>query len=416
MMNEQLEKTFQKNPYYEKVYFILEECQKAGHQTVLVGGAVRDALLGQTPKDFDIASSATPDELLKLFPYAHAVGKSFGVVWIPFQEGAGVEIATFRKDGVYKDGRHPSSVEFCTLEQDVLRRDFTVNALYYDIKTQKVIDEVGGVEDLKNKLIQTVGEPDRRFEEDHLRVLRAIRFAVTFDFKIEENTLSSLKKWLLKLDKISKERILDELNKTFVHGKFKSTIDYFSQIQFLEVLFSGSGLKGYNHDFWNIPDASDHPLGFWWSLLLAPVGLSSAKDLKLLLKDSLLRFSNQQYKDVSDFFSFFSQMTQKSVRVGQKLRCLNHPHASWYLKLSKHLVSFQDSSEKFLNEWVELEKKYQSILQDGKLPQKWVTGDDLIQQGLSEGPQFSKLLEEFYNDQLEGRVSSKEELLKKIKN
>ena len=414
MMNEQLEKIFQKNPHWNRVYFILEKCQKAGHQTVLVGGAVRDVLLGLAPKDFDIASSASPDQLLELFPYAHPVGKSFGVIWIPFKDGAGVEIATFRKDGTYSDGRHPSSVEFCTLSQDAQRRDFTVNALYYDTQAHRVIDETKGLKDLKNKIIRAVGVANQRFKEDHLRILRAARFAVTFNFTIEEKTLSALKKWTPYLKKISKERILDELNKTFIHGKFKNTVDYFKQIHLLEVLFPSSDVDWYHHLLWNIPNSSSKPLNFWWSLLLAPVGLKNDDQLKSLLKNSLLCFPNQQYREIFEFFSFFSDMTKLKVREGQKIRWLSRAHNLWYLELAQHLVLFQDSSQKNLSDWKALQKKYESLLKRDKLPKPWVTGHDLIQKNIPKGPRFSELLEKLYDDQLEGLARSKEELLKKI--
>ncbi len=409
MMNEQLEKIFQKNPHWNQVYSILEKCQKAGYQTVLVGGAVRDALLGLSPKDFDIASSALPHQLLKLFPYAHAVGQSFGVIWIPFKDGKGVEIATFRKEGLYQDGRHPSSVEFCTLEQDVQRRDFTVNALYYDTQTHQVIDEVQGLKDLKNKIIRTVGDSDQRFEEDHLRILRAIRFAVTFDFSMEEKTFDAVKKWTPQLKKISQERILDELNKTFIHGKFKTTIYYFEKMKLLEILFRNFSV--YDHLFWNISDSSNKPLNFWWSLLLAPIGLKDSQLLKSMMKDSLIRFSNHQYREVFEFFVFFSDMTQKKVRQGKKLRWLAHNQASWYLELARHIISDQKET---LSDWKKLQKNYQSLLQNEKLPKPWVGGHDLIQKGITKGPHFSEILEKLYDDQLEGLVSSKKELLQKL--
>ena len=405
MMNEQLEKIFQKNPHWNKVYSIIEKCQKAGHQTVLVGGAVRDALLGQTPKDFDIASSASPDQLLKIFPYAHAVGKSFGVIWIPFKDGKGVEIATFRKDGAYQDGRHPTSVEFCSLEQDTERRDFTVNALYYDLQTHQLIDGIDGVKDLKSKLIRCVGDPKKRFKEDYLRVLRGIRFAVTLDFSIEKETFNSIKEITPELKKISPERILDELNKTFIQGKFKSTVDYLKKIQLLEVIFKK--WDHYDHSFWNI-SPSEKPLSFWWSLLVAPVGLQSTKLLKTFLEESLLCFSNHQMKEILDFFNFFSNITKKEVRLGCKMRWLSHNQASWYSDLTQHISSDQT---KILNE---LKKQHKILLNGGKLPPPLVTGNDLIEKGLSKGPQFSELLEKLYDDQLEGIASSKEELLKRI--
>ena len=144
------------------------------------------------PKDFDVATNAHPDQVKKIFKHSQFVGKSFGVIHLPFKNGQHIEIATFRKDGTYIDGRRPESVEFTSIEEDAKRRDFTINALYYDFHKKKVIDFFEGIKDIEEKKIRTVGNPEVRFQEDYLRIIRALRFSVTFDFEIEEKTFKTL--------------------------------------------------------------------------------------------------------------------------------------------------------------------------------------------------------------------------------
>ena len=160
---------FKQHSNWSEVRKIIFTLKESGAKAYLAGGCVRDALLKKVPKDFDIATSAKPEEILKLFPGSNIQGKAFGVVSVSCKKGI-VEIATFRKDGPYIDGRHPKSVEFLSDKEDALRRDFTINALFYDLKTEKVIDYVDGIEDLQKKIIRTVGEPEKRFREDHLRI------------------------------------------------------------------------------------------------------------------------------------------------------------------------------------------------------------------------------------------------------
>ncbi|NDC24110.1 MAG: CCA tRNA nucleotidyltransferase, partial [Proteobacteria bacterium] len=166
---------------------IISVLQNAGHEAYFAGGCVRDRERGVTPKDYDIATSALPEEVMHLFPKTVPVGLAFGVVLV-IEEGIHFEIATFRTERNYRDGRHPSEVTFSNLENDSKRRDFTVNGLYWDIKTNQIVDNVGGRDDIQKKIIRTIGLPDQRFKEDHLRMMRAIRFSVQLGFEIEPQT------------------------------------------------------------------------------------------------------------------------------------------------------------------------------------------------------------------------------------
>lgn len=191
----------------------------AGHVAYLAGGCVRDLLLGREPKDYDVATSALPDQVEALFPRTVAVGKAFGVIRVldDASNELAVEVATFRHDGPYLDGRHPSSVSFTDAAQDAARRDFTINALFLDPETETVQDHVGGLRDLDARVIRAVGDPRQRFTEDKLRLLRAARFAAGLDFAIDPPTLSAVKEMAAQVTVCSAERIRDELEKLITH-------------------------------------------------------------------------------------------------------------------------------------------------------------------------------------------------------
>jgi len=196
---------------------ILKQIRTAGFTAFFAGGSVRDKLLGREAKDYDIATNATPEQIEALFPKTVAVGKAFGVI-VVVEDGTETEVATFRADGGYQDGRRPDSVHFCGAEEDAKRRDFTVNGMFYDPIEDKVIDYIGGQIDLEKKIIRAIGEPEKRFAEDHLRMLRAVRFAHTLGFEIEPATRAAIRKHAPDLAKISVERIENEFSRTLTES------------------------------------------------------------------------------------------------------------------------------------------------------------------------------------------------------
>src|SRR5471032_2370715 len=193
---------------------IVARLQQAGFAAFWVGGCVRDFLLGREPQDFDIATDAQPEQVEKLFKRTIPVGKKFGVI-IVVEGGQQFQVATFRAEADYRDGRRPEKVVFANAEADAQRRDFTVNGLFYDPATEKIHDWVGGEKDLRAKIIRTIGQPEERFGEDHLRLLRAVRFAAQLGFEIEPKTFAAIKKFEPKIKLISAERVRDELLKLF---------------------------------------------------------------------------------------------------------------------------------------------------------------------------------------------------------
>lgn len=195
---------------------IIRILRHAGHEALLAGGCVRDMLLGKQPKDYDVATNATPPQVIALFPGALTVGAHFGVVVVR-RDQQQIEVATFRTDGSYKDGRHPESVTFSTAREDAQRRDFTVNGLFYDPVEDRVLDFVGGQEDLGKRVLRAIGDPGQRFAEDRLRLLRAVRFATVLGFEIESATWAAVQAHAPEILGVSAERIRDELIKIFLH-------------------------------------------------------------------------------------------------------------------------------------------------------------------------------------------------------
>ena len=190
---------------------VVRTLHEAGHTALFAGGCVRDMVMGRRPNDYDVATSAEPPQVIALFKKTQKVGAKFGVVLVHIG-GHAIEVATFRKDVGYTDGRHPTAVEFTDAREDALRRDFTINGMFYDPIGREVVDHVGGQADIRARLIRAIGEPDRRFHEDHLRLLRAIRFAARLKFTIESKTWSAIRKHAAEIRRISPERVREELD------------------------------------------------------------------------------------------------------------------------------------------------------------------------------------------------------------
>ncbi len=251
-------------PQFEAAVKIIKTLRAAGHEAFLAGGCVRDLLLGREPEDYDVATSATPDLVLGMFPRTFAVGAHFGVVLVADggEECSQIvtEVATFRSDGVYSDGRHPDAVRYTkSAEEDVQRRDFTINGLLLDplrqgtplnlddpkILRSSVVDYVGGLADLDARLIRAIGKPERRFEEDHLRLLRGVRFAARFGFEIEPATFAAMRKLASRVEAVSRERVRDELTKMLTEGHARRAFELLDETGLLlQVLPEVAKMKG----------------------------------------------------------------------------------------------------------------------------------------------------------------------------
>lgn len=215
---------------------VLTRLREADHQAYFVGGCVRDMVMGREPKDYDVTTSARPDEVQALFPESVMVGAQFGVVMIPREEGV-VEVATFRSDGAYSDGRHPVEVRYTqSAEEDVRRRDFTINGLLFDPLESRVIDFVGGQADIQARRIRTIGLPSDRFGEDHLRMLRAVRFAARFGFALDPALLAAIQEQRSLIANVSYERVRDELLKILTEGEARRGFELLDETGLLAIV------------------------------------------------------------------------------------------------------------------------------------------------------------------------------------
>ena len=419
--------------------------RESGHTVYLAGGAVRDQLLGKIPKDYDLATSATPSEVLELFPKSDAVGEHFGVIIVKGQNEM-IEVATFRTDGSYKDGRRPESVEFSTPEEDAQRRDFTINGLFQDPFTEEIIDHVNGRADLESKILRAIGDPEKRFQEDALRLLRAVRFAVVTGFQIEENTLAALKKCAPLLDQISPERIRDEFSKILIAPDRARGLDLLAETGLAKIFFPELlDLQGceqppqwhpegdvFVHTRIALSLLESPPLHLALAVLLHDIGKPAtqtwdeeagrfrfnghdrvgAKMAEEILKR--LRYPNQTIEEVSFMVSRHMKfMHVQDMRTAKLKRFM--AAESFPMEIELHRVDC-DSSNGFRDNYDFLHLKEEEFASQPLIPEPLLTGNDLISDfKLSPGPKIGEILRAVQTEQLEGRLSDKEGALSFVK-
>lgn len=438
------------------------QLRAAGHEAYFAGGCVRDMLLGLEPKDFDVATSAHPDLVLAMFPRTFAVGAQFGVVLV-CQDVPGTneepreivtEVATFRSDVAYHDGRHPTEVRFSkTAREDVIRRDFTINGMMFDPVlhrqtcnlTSAVLDYVGGQNDLRAGIIRAIGEPHRRFEEDKLRMLRAVRFAARFEYAIDPETERAIRQLAAGIAQVSRERVRDELTKMLTEGHAPRAFELLDRTGLLrEVLPEISRLHGVEQP----PEY--HPEGDVWvhTLLLLeklPAGVSPTLAWGALLHDvgkpatfshhlpdrirfnghvevgvriaheilRRLRFSNEECAQILSLvenhmrFGDVEKMKQSTLK-----RFFRLPKFDEHLEL--HRMDCL-SSHADLSLWEFAKRRREELPEEEVRPPLLVTGRDLIEAGYAPGPRFKEMLRLAEDAQLEGRITTKEEGLELIR-
>ncbi len=421
---------------------IVNKLHQAGFEAYFAGGCVRDKLLGKQPSDYDIATSAKPEQVQNLFEKTIPVGAQFGVI-IVLEEGISFEVATFRTEGGYKDGRRPTIVEFATVEEDAKRRDFTVNGLYWDLKNKKVLDFVGGEKDLKAKVIQTIGNAEERFLEDHLRLIRAVRFSIQLDFAIAPETWKTVLKHHSLLKTVSMERIRDEFSKIMTSADPEKGIRMLDESKLLPVFLPEvETLKGveqpseyhpegdvYIHTLLLLKGLNKAPLELALGCLLhdiaKPATFVRATDrirfhghdkLGAEMSRSILKrlcFSNDQIDLICELvlehlkFKDAFQMKKSTLK-----RFLSLPRFDLHLEL--HRLDCLASHAK-LEAYDFTKAAYETFLKEPPPPRKLVTGQDLLEMGHKAGPQFSKILHEVEDAILEGELSTREEALEWVK-
>lgn len=427
---------------------IVETLRANGHQAYLCGGCVRDELLGREPADYDVATSAIPDEVMRIFPDSYDVGAKFGVVLVPSFGDAStpelsnnIEVATFRSDIAYSDGRHPDQVRFTKdPREDVQRRDFTINGLLLDPVTNQVLDYVGGQKDLNARIIRTIGAPDLRFAEDKLRMLRAVRFTARFDYTIDPATLHAIQRQAPQIHQVSRERVRDELTKMLTEGHARTAFLLLGQSGLLhEVLPEIETMKGVEQppQFHPEGDVFVHTLSLLdklpsgcaatlaWGALLHDVGKPATfriapdrirfdghVDVGVKMAEEIcnrLRFSNddtEQILALVEHHMRFAHAMRMSESTFKKF--VRMPHFDEHLEL--HRIDCQ-SSHGDLTTYHFTQEKMANLPPEAVRPTPLINGDDLIGAGYEPGPKFKQILSAVEDGQLEGRLQNREEAM-----
>lgn len=411
-MNYNLLSYFQQNEQWSSVAEVCKRLSSHGFTAFLVGGCVRDALLKRPIYDFDIATDARPEQVAELFPEALEVGKSFGIAMIPrgsFQ----IEVATFRKESGYSDGRHPDLIEYANPEEDVLRRDFTINALYFDFASKQLIDLVGGIDDLNSRKIRAVGDPSARFNEDHLRLLRAVRFAAQLEFQIESETAEAVFRNSPLVATVSVERQVVELEKLFVSAYHLQGWQSLSLFNLWQPLFglqlSSSQQLYFRWLLMHFPRRS--ALGWITWAILVFVAEESGYDRNFSEYFlSKWKFSRQKLRNIM----FVVQGLRKwsSSERADQLVFLSHIKGLDLLDLVYLIHSWKGESTSELHEVVE---HYLEVADSkGVLCEPLVEAQDLIQQGIKPGPELGEALKRLFKIQIEFKIKSKDQVLKRL--
>lgn len=388
---------------YDAARFVLDTLREAGHTALLAGGCVRDMLLKREPKDYDVATDAVPERVKALFPRANQVGAKFGVILVR-KYGHDIEIATFRSDGDYTDGRHPDQVHFGTDREDAMRRDFTINGLFFDPATESVIDYVDGQADLDAGVVRTIGDPMQRFAEDHLRLLRAVRFAAKLSFEIDPATTSAIAAAAPKLLDISPERIWMELSQILSAPSRAVGWDLIHRLNLAQYLVGG----------WQ-PDASRRDAVVRRLAALGDTPVPSYLGVAAIMIDEAsgglaqvakaLRLSNREANALGWLCRELPLVQNRGTLELADLKQLmaNEHWPSLLLLLRADLIA----SGADLADYDQLVARAGAISPDAVAPPPFVTGDDLQALGLRPGPNIGGILNELYRAQLDERITTR---------
>jgi poly(A) polymerase len=420
------------DPKREFAVEVVRTLQSAGYVALWAGGCVRDLLLGRPPDDYDVATSARPEDVERVFgPHRTlAIGASFGVMLVhgPRRSAAGdVEVATFRTEGPYLDGRRPENVSFATPEEDAHRRDFTINGMFYDPLLEQVFDFVGGREDLNRKIVRAIGDPLARFTEDKLRMLRAVRIVARFDFELDPNTAAAVQHMSAEILVVSQERIAQELKKMLVHPRRRRALELANQLRLLTVILpelepviATSGAAG-GHDRW-LPTLAaldlleDPRFELALAAMLHDVALDSPATDAASLAEQIcrrLKLSNSECYDVAWLIEHRRALDGAASWPLHRLkRLLAEPSTPELLVLARTQAIPRSAS------LVDIEfcETYLQATPPGEInPPPLLTGNDLREAGLIPGPRFKELLEAVRDAQLDGLITTRDEALEFVR-
>ena len=421
----------------------------SGYQAYLVGGCVRDILLGREPADYDVATDATPDRVEEIFPNSLTVGAQFGVVVViaesSEENNLQVEVATFRSDVGYSDGRHPDAVLYTkSTEEDVKRRDFTINGLLLDPKTNEVLDYVGGRDDLDAGIIRAIGQPEARFREDKLRMLRAVRFAARFGYTIEPETFGAIQRLAPEVVQVSAERLRDELTKLLTEGSARRGFELLDETRLLpELLPEIARMKGVEQppqfhpegDVWihtrmmleGLKPGCSHTLA--WGVLLHDVGkpptfAPPSGPHGRIRFDRHVEVGTRMAEEICRRLRFSNADTEQiAALVANHLRFKDVPQMKLAtLKRFARLDRFEEhlelhrldcmSSHRNLENYEFMRRFLAETPQEQVHPARLLSGEDLISLGLRPGPKFKEILDRAEDAQLDGKIATHEEALR----
>lgn len=407
---------------------VARKLRAAGYEALWAGGCVRDQLLGIQPKDYDVATSAQPDQIRDLFGRRRtlAIGAAFGVITVLGPREAGqIDVATFRRDAAYSDGRHPDTVTFTSAEEDARRRDFTINGLFFDPAEQRVIDYVGGQDDLRQKIIRAIGDPKQRFAEDKLRMLRAVRFAARFGFAIEGATLDAIRAHSAELAAVSAERIAAELRLILTHENRAQGVQLLADCGLLDVITGElSSIES------AVIGDPPKPVPLTWDQMLVVLdrlrnpsfpmalavfvrGLAPLDEYPTDVADALAsrwKLSNDEAERTHWLLKNESLIRRASTEPWPKLqRVLVADGVEELLGYAESVAAILDSS---LTE-IDFCRRKLALPAEELNPPPLITGDDLKAAGIPAGPLYREILEQVRDEQLEGRLRSRGEALRR---
>ncbi|NLS91016.1 MAG: CCA tRNA nucleotidyltransferase [Planctomycetaceae bacterium] len=387
---------------------VVRTLREAGHEAYWAGGCVRDRLLGREPKDYDVATDAQPRQVRKLFGHRRtlAVGASFGVITILGPKGAGqIEVATFREDAGYSDGRHPDAVHFTTAQEDASRRDFTINGLFYDPLEERVIDYVGGQDDLRLGQIRAIGNPVERFTEDKLRMLRALRFTVTFDFQLEPQTLDAIRQMAEQIRVVSPERISAEMRQVLTGPRraagIRLLIDSGLAAAILPELNEAAATdpKCFERTL-EVVDRLDHP-GF--SLALAAAFWPTVNTETAGKIGERWRLTNKEIDRIAWLLDRHGALDAVQHKAWSSVQRVLVAEGAGDLLDWMQAERATDEADDADVAWCrrQLARPHEEID-----PAPLLSGADLIEHGVPRGPIYRELLDQVRDAQLDGRIDS----------
>lgn len=429
-------------PAKEIALSVVRRLRAAGYESYLAGGCVRDMLLNKEPQDYDITTGAKPAEIAKIFPDTIPVGAQFGVILVVV-DGTPFEVASFRHDGPYLDGRHPIQVRYGSLREDVLRRDFTINGMVYDPADDSVIDLVNGRQDLEAGIIRAIGEPRARFEEDRLRMIRAVRFAASLDFNIERKTLAAIGELAATVTLVSWERIGDEITRILTEGGARRGFELLDETGLLEAALPEiAAMKGVEQS----PDY--HPEGDVFTHTLLLLGQLKAPTETLaygcLLHDVAKPVCMRREGERITFYGHMERGAEMAEAILQRLKRSRDTWERVSYLVRSHLRHTQapnmrlSTLKRFLgedgiDELLELTRidalaangdlthynfckaKLAELEEEDIHPEPLVRGRDLIALGLTPGPVFGQILAQVEEAQLGGELRGRQEAIEWVK-